>query len=294
MLTLKGTSVQNLLFGLLTGSMLAVATSGFALLRNTERFLHIAHGQFMALGAFLGLVLADRFGIVVGIALAIVATSLIGVACGKLLFDPVKHQGGNVMLFTSVGLAFVLYAVMIAGFGTELRVFDIQLGDSRDFGPISVAPGEVVLLLVAALVIVSLWLLLSRSAIGRDIRAVASNRELAQIRGVAIGRVSTTVWAVSSGLAAIGGIMTGVLGSVSTESGWTYILLVLAAAVLGGVGNILGVIAAALTLGIVMDVSALWIDTAYRPVVAFAILIVVLLVRPQGLFSFQSRQEATA
>jgi neutral amino acid transport system permease protein len=152
----------------------------------------------------------------------------------------------------------------------------------------------VVLLLVAALVIVSLWLLLSRSAIGRDIRAVASNRELAQIRGVAIGRVSTTVWAVSSGLAAIGGIMTGVLGSVSTESGWTYILLVLAAAVLGGVGNILGVIAAALTLGIVMDVSALWIDTAYRPVVAFAILIVVLLVRPQGLFSFQSRQEATA
>jgi neutral amino acid transport system permease protein len=286
--------VQNLLFGLLTGSMLAVATSGFALLRNTERFLHIAHGQFMALGAFLGLVLSHRFGVVTGIPLAILATALIGVACGRLLFDPVKHQGGNVMLFTSVGLAFVLYAVMIAGFGTELRVFDIRLGDSRDVGPISVAPGELVLLLVAATVVLCLWLLLSHSAIGRDIRAVASNRELAQIRGVAVGRVSTTVWAVSSGLAAIGGIMTGVLGSVSTESGWTYILLVLAAAVLGGVGNILGVVAAALTLGIVMDLSALWIDTAYRPVVAFAILIIVLLLRPQGIFSFQSRQEATA
>ena len=113
-------------------------------------------------------------------------------------------------------------------------------------------------------------------------------------RGVAIGRVSTTVWAISGALAAIAGIMTGILGSVSTESGWGYILLVLAAAVLGGTGNILGVIAAALVLGIVMDMSALVIDTTYRPIVAFAILIGVLLVRPQGLFSFQSRKEAAA
>lgn len=286
--------MQNLLFGLLTGSMLAVATSGFALLRNTERFLHIAHGQFMALGAFLGLVLSERFGPVVGIGLAIPLTAAIGVACGKLLFDPVKHQGPNVLLFTSVGLAFVVYAAMTAGFGSELRVFDISLGAARDLGPVAIAPGEVMLLVVAALVVAGLWLLLSRSAIGRDIRAVASNRELAQIRGVAINRVSTTVWALSSALAAIGGIMTGILGSVSTESGWNYILLVLAAAVLGGIGNILGVIASALVLGIVMDMSSLVLDTAYRPVVAFAILILVLLVRPQGLFSFQSRREAAA
>lgn len=286
--------MQNLLFGLLTGSMLAVATSGFALLRNTERFLHIAHGQFMVLGAFLGLVLAERIGTVAGIAVAIVLTAGIGLVCGKLLFDPVKHKGGNVLLFTSVGLAFVLYAGMTAGFGSELRVFEISLGAARDLGPVAIAPGEMVLLSVAAILITGLWLLLSRSPIGRDIRAVASNRELAQVRGVAIDRVSTTVWTLSSALAAIGGIMTGILGSVSTESGWTLILLVLAAAVLGGIGSILGVIAAALVLGVVMDMSALVLDTAYRPVVAFAILIAVLLVRPQGLFSFQSRREAAA
>lgn len=285
--------MQNVVFGLLTGAMLAVATSGFALLRNTERFLHIAHGQFMAFGALLALALADQVGVVAGIALAIPATALLGVACGKLLFEPVRHQGGNVLLFTSVGLAFVVYAVMIAIFGTDLRVFDIRLGDARDIGPVSIAPGEVVLLLVAVVVIAGLWLVLSRSSIGRDVRAVASNRELAQIRGVAIGRVSTAVWALASGLAAIAGIMTAVLGSVSTESGWSYILLVLAAAVLGGTGNILGVVGAAMILGLVMDVSALWIDTTYRPVVAFAILIGVLLVRPQGLFSFAARKEAT-
>jgi branched-subunit amino acid ABC-type transport system permease component len=286
--------LQNLVFGLLTGCMLAVATSGFALLRNTERFLHIAHGQFMAFGALLALALTDLVGVWVGIVLAVLLTSLLGVVCGKLLFDPVKHQGGNVLLFTSVGLAFVTYAVMTAVFGTDLKVFSIELGSARDVGPVSIAPGEVALVVVAIVVVAGLWLLLDRSAIGRDIRAVASNRELAQIRGVAIGRVGTSVWALSSGLAAIAGIMTGILGSVSTESGWGYILLVLAAAVLGGTGNILGVIAAALVLGLVTDLSALVINTAYRPVVAFAILIAVLLVRPQGIFSFQTRKESAA
>lgn len=286
--------MQNLLFGLLTGCVLAVAASGFALLRNTERFLHIAHGQFMAFGALLALVLSPKIGAVSGIAVAIVGTAALGVVCGKLLFDPVKHRGGNVLLFTSVGLAFVTYGVMIALFGTRLRVSEIELGTARDFGPVSVAPGELVILLVTGVVVAGLWLFLGRTGLGRDIRAVASNRELAHVRGVAINRVSTTVWAISSGLAAIGGIMSGVVGSVTTESGWGYILLVLAAAVLGGIGNILGVIGAALLLGVVMDLSALWIDTAYRPVVAFAILIAVLLVRPQGLFSFHGRKEVAA
>lgn len=286
--------MQNILFGLIAGSVLAVATSGFALLRNTERFLHIAHGQFMALGAFLGIVLAEPLGVVPAMAASVVLVAGLGVLSGKVLFDPVKDQGGNVLLFTSVGLAFVIYAVMIAVFGTQLRVYDVQLGDARDVGPVSIAPGEIVLLLLAAAVITGLWLLLSRTSIGRDIRAVASNRELAQVRGVAINRVTQTVWALSSALAAIGGIMMGVLGSVTTELGWTNILLVLAAAVLGGMGNIIGVIGAALALGVVMDVSALVIDTSYRPIVAFTILILVLLVKPEGLFSFQKRREVTA
>lgn len=286
--------MQNLLFGLLTGSVLAVAASGFALLRNTERFLHIAHGQFMAFGALVALAVSPTIGVVPGMLVAIVITAALGVACGKLLFDPVKERGGNVLLFTSVGLAFVTYGAMIAIFGTELRISEVELGTARDVGPVSIAPGEVVILLITAAVVLGLWLFLSRTGVGRDIRAVASNRELAQIRGVAVNRVSVTVWALSSALAAVGGIMSGVVGSVTTESGWGYILLVLAAAVLGGIGSILGVVGAALLLGVVMDLSAIWINTAYRPVVAFAILILVLLVRPQGLFSFTARKEAAA
>lgn len=286
--------MQNLFFGLLTGAVLAVATSGFALLRNTERFLHTAHGQFMALGGLLGLTFAQQFGPWAGLAAAVLTTAVIGALCGKLLFDPIKAQGANVMLFTSVGLAFIVYAAMLVVFGADIKVFDIELGSARQIGPVAVAPGEVVLLLVATAVTAGLWILLSRTSVGRSIRAVSSNRELAQIRGVPTNRISSVVWALSAALAAIAGIMLGILGSTSAEAGWTYILLVLAAAVLGGVSNILGVVSAAMLLGVVMDLSALVVDTAFRPVIAFALLIAVLLVRPQGLFSFAARKEVVA
>jgi len=286
--------MQNIVFGLITGSLLAVATAGFALLRNTERFLHIAHGQFIALGAFLGVVLTAQVGLLLGALVTIAVVAGLGALCGAVLFDPVKAQGGNVLLFTSIGLAWVIYALLIAGFGTQVRIFEVSLGRGRDLGPISVAPGELVILAVAALVILGLWLLLNRTGLGRSIRAVASNRELAQVRGVPVVMVTRVVWALSSGLAALAGILLGILGTVTTELGWSNILLVLAAAVLGGTGNILGVIAASLVLGVVMDASALVIDTAYRPVVAFVILIVVLVLRPEGLFSVARRREMVA
>jgi neutral amino acid transport system permease protein len=286
--------VQHILFGLITGSLLAVATAGFALLRNTERFLHIAHGQFMALGAFLAVVLTPEWGLVAGVVVAVAVTAGLGVLCGAVLFDPVKPQGGNVLLFTSIGLAWVVYALLIAIFGTDVRIFEVSLGRAVDVGPISIAPGELVILGVAAAVVLSLWALLTRTAMGRSIRAVASNRELAQVRGVPVVRVTRVIWALSSGLAAVAGILLGILGTVTTELGWTNILLVLAAAVLGGTGNILGVIAASLVLGVVMDASALVIDTAYRPVVAFVILVAVLVLRPEGLFSVARRREMAA
>jgi neutral amino acid transport system permease protein len=286
--------VQNILFGLITGSLLAVATAGFALLRNTERFLHIAHGQFMALGAFLAVVLTPEWGLAAGVVVAIAVTSGLGVLSGAVFFDPVKPQGGNVLLFTSIGLAWVIYALMIAVFGQDVRIFEVSLGRAIDIGPVSIAPGEMVILGVAAAVVLGLWLLLTRTALGRSIRAVASNRELAQVRGVPVVRVTRVIWALSSGLAAAAGILLGILGTVTTELGWSNILLVLAAAVLGGTGNILGVIAASLVLGVVMDASALVIDTAYRPVVAFVILIAVLVFRPEGLFSMARRREMVA
>ena len=121
---------------------------------------------------------------------------------------------------------------------------------------------------------------------------MASNDDLARVRGVPVRTVSNTIWFISSAFGAMAGVMLGVLGSVNTEIGWHNILIVLAAAVLGGLRSITGVILAGLLLGIMMDVSALFIPTSYRPVVAFGVLVAVLILRPEGILSVQRRKDA--
>ena len=284
--------MQNVIFGLLTGSTLAIAAAGFAMIRQTAGFLNIAHGQYIALGAFVGFFMVDNVGthIVVAGLLVFVGVGALGVLLARIVFDPVKGRSGLVLLFTSIGLAFILYAAMIAGFGTNLRVYQVDFGKRFEFLSVSVTTVELLIIVLAFAIMVALHLFLTRTRIGTSIRAIASNAELAILRGAPVKRASRSVWFLASGLAGVAGVLLGVLGSVTTEIGWNIILLILAASVLGGLGRIYGVMAAALLLGLLMDLSALVIPTEYRSVVAFGALILVLLVRPEGLFTIERRR----
>lgn len=285
--------MQNVIFGLITGSILASATVGFALIRQTENFLHIAHGQMLALGAFIGFVFADRgLNIFISGLLAMLILGAIGVALGHFVFSPVARDGATVLLFTSIGVAFLLYGLMIAIFGTGVEIYPVSFGGSHEIFGASISTGELVIIGLAAASVIGLQLFLSLTRVGRWLRASASNPELAALRGVPVRLVSSVVWFISSALAAMAGVMLGVLGTVNTELGWANILIILAAAVLGGLGSILGVMASAVLLGVIMDVSALWIPTSYRSIIAFGALILVLLIRPEGLFSVRRRAES--
>jgi neutral amino acid transport system permease protein len=288
--------MQNVVFGLVTGSILALATVGFAMIRQTEGFLNVAHGQYLALGAFLGLVFVDDLGlnVFVGGLLTLVSVGLIGVVLARAVFDPVRKSGSLVLLFTSIGLAYALYGVILAAFGTDVGFYPVDFGRQFELGSVLITVGEIIIIALALVVVMALRLFLSYTALGTWIRAVASNPELARVRGVPVRLVSGAVWFIAAGLAGLAGVLLGVLGSVHAELGWANILLVLAAAVLGGVGSIYGVIAAGLLLGVAMDVSALAVPTAYRTVIAFGLLILVLLIKPEGLFSVERRREQAA
>jgi branched-chain amino acid transport system permease protein len=286
--------LQFIIFGIVTGSTLAIATIGFAMVRQTENFLNIAHAQMMALGAFIGAFLVDRFdmNIFLAGAVTVVAVGLLGVVLSAVVFRPVRHQGGTVLLFTSIGLALMIYAVIIAIFSTRSRIYSVNFGGLHEFGGVNIATGELVIVGLALAGVIALQLFLGMTSLGRSVRAVASNGELAQVRGVPVNRVSNTIWFISSAFAAMAGVMIGVLSSVNAELGWHNSLIILAAAVLGGLRSIGGVIVAGLLLGIVMDVSALYIATAYRPVVAFGVLVAVLIVKPEGIFSVVRRKDS--
>ncbi len=286
--------MQNLIFGLISGSILALASVGLSMIRQTEGFINIAHGQMLTVGAFLGFLMVNTLGLNVFLAglIAMLAVGLLGVVLAKVVFDPVVGKGALAQLFTSIGLAYLLYGLVRIIFGAKVQFFPNLFGRRFDLGAFNITTGELVIIGLAAFSTVSLHLFLTRTKLGTWIRATASNPDLARLRGIPVKRVSQAVWFVASALAGLAGVMLGVMGNVSSELGWAQILMVLAAAVLGGLGSIYGVLAAGLLLGLIMDLSALVIPSTYRVVVAFGALVLVLLLRPQGLFVRAGRKEA--
>ncbi len=286
--------MQYVVFGLVTGSILAMATVGFSMVRQTEGFLNIAHGQFLALAAFLGLLASRDMGMPTWAAalLAATATGLAAVVLSVVIFEPIRDKGVLVQLFTSVGVAYVIYGLLVMLFGANLQHYEVSFGSAYRFAGVEISFGEIAIIVTTAVAILALHLFLTKTPAGISIRAVASNPSLATVRGISTRLVSYQVWFIAGFLAGLAGVMIGTIGSVGPELGWQNIILVLAAAVLGGLGSTYGVIMASLLLGLAMDISSLLIPTSYRTVVAFVALIIVLLVRPSGMFSVRQRKQA--
>lgn len=277
--------MQYLLFGLMTGSVLLLGTVGFAMIRRAENFLNIAHGQFALVGAYLTyfLLAEAKLPFLLAALVAVLITAVLGVVLARVVFRPVHRHGPVALLFTSIGLAYVIYGVVIALAGAKPRSYPaISLGEFS-VGSFRVSGVEVAIIVTAALTAWLLHVFLTRTTAGKAIRAVASNPELARVRGIDTDRVSTHVWLLASALAALSGILVASQGVLTIEIGWHQTLLILSAAVLGGLGNIYGVMIGSLLMGLAMDLSVLVLPTHYRVAVAFLIVILVLLFRPQGI-----------
>ena len=138
--------------------------------------------------------------------------------------------------------------------------------------------------MLALLLVVLTWLLLERTRMGKAMRATANNPDLAQVRGINTERVIAWTWILGASLAAAGGVMYGLASQLRPEMGWTLLLPMFAAAILGGIGNPIGAVVGAIIIGIAQQVSASFLDPAYGPAVAFVLLVIVLVLRPNGLF----------
>ena len=284
--------IQYFFFGLLTGSILAIAASGFALIRQVEGFLNIAHGQYMLIGALVGLGFMQLgVNVIFSGILATLIVGLIGMLLSWIVFKPLRGKGHLAQFFSSIGVAFVLYGLILATWtGNGIKVYPLNFGNNSNFGFINFTIGEIYVIGIAWSCMLFLHLFLTKTSIGLLIRAVANNSTLAKTRGVNSSFVLYIVWFLSSGLAGLSGVLVGALGSVHSELGWQYILTILAVSVMGGVGNLYGVLASGLILGLVMDLSSLFIPSKYGMVLVFSVIILILLFRPQGLFSTRLQQ----
>lgn len=277
--------IDIVIYGLISGSVILMASIGFSMTLKAEGFINIAHGQMLLIGAYLGLFFTS-LGLPFWVAaiLVVISGGTIGVAIFQAFYAPIKSRGTLALLFTSVGVAYVIAGLVSMIAGQRMLAYDLP--PVRAYvvaGTPIMTIYEAAIVAAAAISAIGIHLFLSRTWTGKSIRAVADNAELARIRGFDPRRSSNVVWFIASGLAALAGVFLGVLGSLHLQMGWQQSVIILAATVLGGLGSIYGVMLAAVLLGFGMEIGILFLPTSYRTAIAFAIIIVVLCVKPGGL-----------
>ncbi|RFU70486.1 branched-chain amino acid ABC transporter permease [Peribacillus saganii] len=278
--------MDYVVYGIITGCILIIASIGFSMVWKTENFLNIAHGQLLLIGAYMAYLFKSvlNFPFALAMVCSVIATAVLGLLLAKVFYFPVRKSGILVLLFTSIGLSWIIYGVIQAIVGPEIRTFGLETSKMIDvFGRQIMSAQELFIIVVSLICVIALHFVLTKTKNGKGFRAMAENRDLAQIRGINSRQLSNYVWLISSGLAGLAGILLAMTGTLNMELGWQQILIIMSVVIVGGMGNIYGTMLAALIIGLSMDISTVVIPTSYRTAIAFVIVILVLLIRPQGL-----------
>jgi neutral amino acid transport system permease protein len=276
------------LTGLSTGSIYALGAVGLTLVYGILKLVNFAHGDFLTFGAYMAYLVnvTWEMPLVLGIAWAMVATALLGIVLEKVMWAPMRGRGAGMLqlLLMSIGLALVIRYVIQYAWGTELRQLDVNNTATVDFLGLSIGRIFLVVIIVGFVVLAATGLMLRLTLLGKRMRALSDNLELAETSGINTSRVILYTWIFAAGFAGLAGVMYGATTQLQPEMGFELLLPIFAVVVLGGIGDAFGALTAGILLGVVIEWSTLVIDSKWKLAIGFVILILVLIVRPQGIF----------
>lgn len=296
---------QALMDGLIAGSMIGLGAIGLSLTYSILRFANFTHGDFLAWGAYLTLTVAGLLGGLlaglgapiapfsfgIGLPLAMLGgvalTVALALALDALLFSRLRARGADVIIIVmaSFGGSMALRSLLEFIF-TAKPVYmtqGLQIAQPLGLG-LRATPDQLMVIALAALLVLALHLLVSRTATGRAMRAVSENPALAEVYGLDVTRVIRITWVIGAGLACVAGVMSGLLVQVRPYMGFDLLLPLFAAAILGGIGSIPGAMIGGLVIGLAEALAVQAVGAEWRAAVAFVVLVLVLVLRPSGLF----------
>jgi len=291
---------QELVNGITTGALYSLVALGFSMVYGVLKLLNFAHGDLYMVGAYIGFFIIQFFGgaahvrIAVPLLLAImfvVAAGLVGglgVAIERFAYRPLRDAPRIAPLITAIGVSFFLESSALLLFGSQFREYNtaefISLSSGIQIGSVTIDSVQILVLVLGLLLMTGLQLLVNRTRLGRQMRAVAADREAAEMLGINVNFVITATFFLGSALAGIAGVMGGLLfNTVTSTIGFIAGLKAFTAAVVGGIGSIPGAMLGGLVIGVAESFVTGYISSTYSNLIVFGILIVVMLLRPTGL-----------
>jgi neutral amino acid transport system permease protein len=279
---------QTGLNGLSLGAIYALGAVGLTLVYGILKLTNFAHGDFLTFGAYMAYLINVTWGapLIVGVFWAMLATALLGLFFERTMWGPMRRRkaGFLQLILMSIGLAFLLRAIIQWFWGTEIRQLDVDTTTSVEVLGLRIGETELIVVIVGVVVLLAVGAMLRFTLLGKRMRALSDDLDLAETAGIDTRRVILYTWIFSGALAGLAGVMAAATTNLRPELGFELLLPIFAAVILGGIGDAFGALAAGMVLGVMTEWSTLLIDARWKTAVGFIVLVFVLVVRPQGIF----------
>lgn len=289
---------QQLINGLTVGGVYALIALGYTMVYGILELINFAHGEIYMLGAYLGIIFfafltaagltsySLTLSLVLTVVLSVAFCSAYGVTMERIAYRPLRNAPRLSPLISAIGVSIFLQNYVMLTQGATDKVFPHLFGESGfTFSGLRITYLQVFIIVLSCLLMLSLHLYVTRTKMGKAMRAVAQDKVMASLVGINIDRVISVTFIIGSGLAAVAGIMVAMYyGLVNYSIGYIAGIKAFTAAVLGGIGSIPGAMFGGIFLGLVESIGASYISSEYKDAYAFAVLIVVLLIKPSGIF----------
>jgi branched-chain amino acid transport system permease protein len=300
--------IQTLVNGLVTGCLYALIALGYSMVYGILKLLNFAHGDIYMVGAYIGYFVSRAFGgpaalsigvpllIVLMMIAAVIGTSFLGVAIERFAYRPLRDAPRIAPLITALGVSFVIENTVLLFFGGTPRNYSsqdyISLTNGITIDGVHVNSVNLLIYAVTALMMVGLQLTVKRTSFGRAMRAVASDREAAEMLGVNVNRTIALTFLIGSAMAGVAGVMSGLaFNTINNTVGFLAGLKAFTAAVVGGIGSIPGAMVGGIFIGLCESFSLSYITTEYSDLIVFGILIATMLIKPTGIFGQKALQK---
>ena len=291
---------QELVNGITTGALYSLVALGFSMVYGVLKLLNFAHGDLYMIGAYVGFFVIQWFGgpsaltipvpllLLVMFVLAAGLVGGLGVAIERFAYRPLRDAPRIAPLITAIGISFFLENAALLLFGAQFRIYNtadfISLSSGIQIGSVTIDSVQIMVLVLGLVLMVGLRELVNRTKLGKQMRAVAADREAAEMMGIIVNFTISATFVLGSALAGIAGVMGGLLfNQVTPTIGFVVGLKAFTAAVVGGIGSIPGAMLGGLLIGVAESMITGYVSSTYTNLFVFALLIVVMLVRPSGL-----------